>query len=144
MVETISYGTALIRNELALEFRLNKDASKLKVPQTLTRANSIESLNHRWARSSFLEGGQKIFLLEGGHKKLKQRGSGGSHAKKFMAVLALFGQELVPAYAGEIFFFWANFFCLFLKKTSPAQNLIGGQKPFLRGVGVILNLRGGS
>ena len=58
---------------------------------------STQADDHRWARSSFLEGGQKIFLLEGGHKKLKQRGSGGSHSKKFMAGLALFGQELVPA-----------------------------------------------
>ena len=62
---------------------------------------TIYSLHHRWARSSFLEGGQKIFLLEGGHKKLKQQGVRGAHAKNFMAVLALFGQKLVPAAAGE-------------------------------------------
>ena len=42
-------------------------------------------------RHFYVEVGQKIFLLEGGNKKLRQRGSGGSLDKFFMAVLALFG-----------------------------------------------------
>ena len=59
-----------------------------------------------------------------------------------MAVLALFGQELVPAKAGEIFFFWANFFMSFLKKKNVASSKsYRGSKAIFEGVGVILNLR---
>ena len=76
-------------------------------------------------------GGSKDFFARWGViKKLKQQGVRGSNAKKFIAVLALFGplwppssgpwpslalfgQELVPAEAGEIFFSGQIFLCLF-------------------------------
>ena len=44
--------------------------------------------------------GSKDFFARGGHKKLKQQGVRGFHAKKFMAVLALFGQELQQGVRG--------------------------------------------
>ena len=48
----------------------------------LLPTGNSRSCYHRWARPSFLEGGQKIFFARGeGHKKLKQQGVRGSHAK---------------------------------------------------------------
>ena len=57
-----------------------------------------------------------------------------------MAVLALFGQELVP------FCFLGKFFYVFSKKTNVATSSKSyrGSKAISEGVGVILNLRGGS
>ena len=96
----------------------------------------------------YCRGGQKIFLLEGGHKKLKQRGSGGSHAKIFMAVLALFGEELVPGCRRKpvkIFFFWANFFYIFSKKKKnvASSKSYRGSKAISEGGGSFWILEGG-
>ena len=68
----------------------------LRSDQGLLSFDRKNGLKHRWAWSSFL-GRSKDFFARGGHKKLKQQGVRGSHAKIFIAVLALSGQELVPA-----------------------------------------------
>ena len=76
-------------------------------------------------------------------KNLNSRGSGGPTQKQ----LWLFWQSLAknwcqrkPAKKK----FWANFFMSFLKRNRfyVAQNLIGGQKPFLRGWGSFWILEG--
>ena len=88
--------------------------------------------------------------------RLNAKGGPGTHF--LLLISSLLGLKLAPASAGEkIFsriFFFADFFFFqiffFLKRRNVEQLKkleiwVGGSKaPFLRGVGVILNARGGS
>ena len=90
-------------------------------------------------------GGQNIFLLEGGHKKLKQRGSGGSHAKKIYGCFGPLWPGTGAGVSRRNFFFWGKFFYAFSKKKKNAASSKSyrGSKAISEGVGVIWILEGG-